>query len=211
MYSNMKKKSLLFRGDPCIGLAFIAAVTNVMPQVKSPEQQATDVLRLTVSSNSLTYAVGSTIDLSVELKNIGRQKIFIGANFWTGGSASHVTIAVNPLDGHDLGKGWSGSVDGVPLHAWDNLGKALLEWGFLLPGGYAYSTKALLPYGPGLAPGRYTVQASYISEGVDADTHLNPLLEKPKELAALMPFSWKGVVKSNTITIEIKNRKKNPQ
>ena len=62
-------------------------------------------------------------------------------------------------------------------------------------------------------PGTYKIRARYSSFGVDMDTHLNPILSNAVVLADLMPFSWKGEVASNEITIRIvshRNAKRTP-
>jgi hypothetical protein len=83
-----------------------------------------------------------------------------------------------------------------------NLSQLDIKWGFLLPGGFSFGTKMSIGASD-LSPGTYKISALYSSFGVDMNTHLNPALSSSAVLASLLPFSWKGDVASNEITIRV--------
>jgi hypothetical protein len=54
-----------------------------------------------------------------------------------------------------------------------------------------------------LTPGSYKIRAEYESFGIDVNADTNPLLGHPKETARLQSESWKGIIGSNEIVVEI--------
>jgi hypothetical protein len=176
---------------------FLAAFLFLFPFVCAASQgdKASAVLQLRISSTLNTFKQGQPIDIAVQLTNLSQLDIFVGRDWWTDASPSHVRLLVTPLDGHNMGAGSGGGVSGVPAHAWDDLPKTVLKWGFLLPGGFSFGTKTNIGASD-LSPGTYKISALYSSFGVDMNTHLNPALSNSAVLASLMPFSWKGDVAS---------------
>lgn len=59
----------------------------------------------------------------------------------------------------------------------------------------------------GLIPGLYKVRAIFESRGIDTNTYFNPLLGNAKELEGLRPQDWKGLIRSNELTIRIVARR----
>jgi hypothetical protein len=191
----------------CLAIVVILASPSrcAVPQTVDTQPEPA-VLNLKISSDRLTYVQGDDIRIQIQLQNISRRDIFVGRDLWTNASPSHVTLSVIPINGHKLGGGLVGFVDGIPAHAWDDFPKALLAWGFLLPPGYSFGTTTLLPGAAEFAPGIYKVRAIYSSFGIDTRAHINPLLTNPAELANLMPFSWQGEANSNELRIKIVKR-----
>jgi hypothetical protein len=154
-----------------------------------------------LSALKRSYLVKRPVMVRVEIRNIGRERIFVPSEIGRG--LSDLQFWWKDSKGNDL-QGMGGAIDGWGRPPHDDFTKLLLENWMVLPPGYSYSTSVDATISVDEPkPGRYRVRAKYTVSEMDSKSMNNPLGGYLDKIPSLPFLAWKGEVESNSISIEI--------
>lgn len=170
----------------------------------NPSTPQANSLKITISAKNRHLHPGDTLNLWVELKNVGYEPIFV-YNEIVLSTCSLANLRIFPVKGNAFpGPGWGCAGDCFPMKANDPvknpIGRVVLRGWTLLPPGYTYARE--LPTYPVGGPGRYLIRGDYSSQGLldDCVTFSN------EEVSSLPHQIWKGSVETNSLWIEVTKR-----
>lgn len=193
-----------------LALITITFATNFSNRSFSSGQSRTrgdETITVRLSVEKSRFHVGEAVPLRVELINTGKKRIFIGQEMpqiedWI--YSVHITVK------DDAGRVSPQLVLGppfvLPSDPKEDFSTAVIKKWTVLPPGYSYGSTLTIDgqsHSFLMKPGRYEIQATYVSMGMDSRMYYNRLSQSPEELARLPFKSWKGRVNSNCISIDV--------
>ncbi len=156
-------------------------------------------LQLTIKSDKQVYGVGEFIYISYQLTNIGKEDIAIVRPFSEGGTIDPATFAGSLIVKRE---GDEDSTEVVPLSdiSWTGLGTILLKKGE----SYNMKVNIVKIEGRGLEDMPYSTQF-YLQQ--DGKYTITGKYDTDKYRESTISKDWKGTLTSNTITIEVVEKK----
>jgi len=153
-----------------------------------------------LSALKRSYLEKRPVMVRVEIRNIGRERIFVPSEIGRG--FSDLEFWWESSKEND-GQGIRGAADrSGPPH--EDFTKLLLENWIVLPPGYSYSTSIDASIDVDQPrPGRYRVKTRYTVSEMDSKSMNNPLGAYLEKIPSLPFQAWKGEVESSPISIEI--------
>ena len=193
--------------------AWISALwilSSILPgqgmQRNRPAEQQNSDLKVILSSGKHTYRLGEAIDLRITLENRGKATVFVGQSLGRADWIYSVEVRVSDENGRvspELHWMHPFMADYDPSQPFVD---ALTRWWVPLPPDYNYGTVIQID-GTDLdflrKPGRYKIEVTYISYGMEEPLNYNRLAASPEEIKKLPYASWRGRAKSNSIWVLI--------
>ncbi len=195
----MRTRPMLLRVGLSL-LAFCVSLASAQPALNEPS------ISVRLSLTKKLFKVGERIPLKVEITNNGTGDVFVGRELLQIDNAIyHLKLSVESSQGRTP-ENFSGAVDSFSVGPRDGFSTALAKSWIALPPGYFYGTILFVDeqFADFLTkPGKYTVRGTYSSSGMRADVYFNDLLAYPEELERIPFPSWKGDIKTNSVSLEI--------
>ncbi len=172
------------------------------PSVDSPSGD----LRVTLKSGKQTYELGQPVDLHVTLENRGKVTVFVGQSLGRVDWIYSAEVRVSDENGRvspELHWMHPFMADYDPSQPFID---ALTRWWVPLPPACNYGTVIQIDgtdFDFLKKPGRYKIEVTYISYGMEEPLNYNRLAASPEEIKKLPYGSWRGRAKSNSILVQL--------
>jgi hypothetical protein len=205
---NCKKSSLCRRAALLLSFLFLNSTllsSGLQGTQESKAGEASIELRLTVQKKVIRP--GGSVEVRVEIWNIGSREIFVGQNFDSPSNISELSLhlegGVEPPS--EIGATASDSLRDP------NFASVLSKYWIPLPSGHFYG-RVVNMY-PDSFPkldnrGRYRLRAEYFCLGFPTSGGINGLELDPEQSARLPYKAWKGKIESNSVWIEVSGTRK---
>lgn len=193
-------------------MALLAGSFTLMGQLTGSMSKASSknepAIRISVLPTKQVYSVGEPVELRLSLENIGETTVFVGQQLRRGDWICSTNIQITDAIGRvspELHWSHPFMTDYDPAES--VLDAVTRSW-VPLPPGYSFSSVIKIgetDYEFLKKPGQYAVQASYTSLGMGAPLNYNRLAASPDDINKLPFPSWKGTVKSDPVSVTIRN------
>jgi hypothetical protein len=199
-------KSALYRCAALLLSLLFLNSSGLQGGQESKAGKASIELRLSVQKKVIRP--GGSLEVRVEIWNIGSRDIFVGQNLDSPGSISELSLR---LEGGVEPSGETAGVAGDSLPDPDFV-RVLTRYWLPLPPGHFYGR--IVKMYPDAFPkldkrGRYRLRAEYSCIGFPTWGKGHNGLELDPEQSARLPFkAWKGKVESNSVWIEVSGTRK---
>jgi hypothetical protein len=207
----MLKAAVIVLGAICFGIALQSAPNLAAGPVSGfQEQKQQSELEVRISPLKNVVVSGETLQLRVEMWNVGSDDLFICSDF----NLITAQFCTLTLSFEPRGKGpraLSAADVGFPNENRKSFVDALVRNWISIPPGHYYG--AIVELNPTSYPelsevGGYRLQGRYISGGLLTPRNYNDLQAYPNEVARLPGKSWHGKVDTNSAVVHVISNKK---
>jgi len=205
----------MFRGNLivlrlCMVLLTFPVQDNTSTQTSAtPQTQQSEEIEVRIAALKSTVVAGQTLQLRIEIWNVGSQDLFICKNFdvYTP-HFCYLTLTFQP-PGVRSGSGLASDI-GFPNPNADSFVNALVRSWISIPPGHFYG--AVVDLNPGFysalaTPGHYRIRGTFGSGGLLTPAQFNVLPTYSKEVGELPGKSWAGKVETNVVEIHVVPKK----
>jgi hypothetical protein len=186
----------------CLATSVPLAFANFKAQGEPTKQ-----IEVKLTPKSKTVRVGESLEVRVEVWNVGSEELFIEKRIYEpciGSPLSFSLVGGPPLNLQGLGAGCAADFGGAPR---ESPTTRLLERWVSLPVGHFYGTVVRLfpDFFPQLwRPGQWYLHGTYSSEGdLLSSVALNHVPSIPDQTAMFPYKGWKGEEEANVVQIEV--------
>ena len=195
-----------------LALAGLAIASHAIAQevnAGAPLKRDDRALRLVIQALKPVYKLGEPIDLRVTIENTGKDTIFVGQIIQRMDWQFSIQMGLFDEQGNrstELHWFHPFMQDYDPSEPFVN---ALVRSWLALPPGYSYGTIIQL-HGSDFQflkrPGRYRLEATYESYGMEEPLNYNRLAASPEDIKKLPYRSWRGKTSADPIVIIIEQK-----
>jgi hypothetical protein len=158
-----------------------------------------------------TVNAGDSLEVTVEIWNVGTKEVFLGKSIDGQSPVSHLSLSLEGGSPNSTGSGVNGASDSLPNPSEPFANTLVKHWIPLPPGAFFGRVVSMDPhlFSQLLTPGRYLLKGAFRSVGFPTSPGgMNGLELNPDEAAKLPYPGWKGQADSKPIWIEVVSARK---
>ena len=194
------------------GFAVILGTASYSAEFPGRQQEtAKNSIELRLLPKRLTVHAGDSLDVTVEIWNVGTKEVILGKSIDGHSPISHLSLSLEGGSPKSTGPGVNGAADSLP-NPNEPFANILVKHWIPLPAGDFFGRVVSMDphlFPQLLTPGRYLLKGNFRSMGFPTSPGgMNGLELNPDEAAKLPYPGWKGQVDSKPTWIEVVSARK---